>query len=80
MTRPHKENNDHSHDHNGIFGPRTELYLSLLCGIFLAIGFSIKVFGADSQSMWNYIVPFLIAYGFGGYYITIEAFLKIKKG
>lgn len=80
MTRLHKENNDHSHDHNGIFGPRTELYLSLLCGIFLAIGFSINFFGADSQSMWNYIVPFLIAYGFGGYYITIEAFLKIKKG
>lgn len=80
MTKLHKENNDHSHDHNGIFGPRTELYLSLLCGIFLAIGFSINVFGADSQSMWNYIVPFLIAYGFGGYYITIEAFLKIKKG
>lgn len=81
MTCPHIEtkDHDHSHDHNGIFGPRTELYLSLLCGVFLLIGFSIYFFGADGQSKWNYIVPYLIAYGFGGYYITIEAFSRIKK-
>lgn len=80
MTDHHKEDHDHNHDHNGIFGPRTELYFSLLCGAFLLIGFLLKTFGADTQSVWLYLVAFFISYGFGGYYITIEAFEKIKKG
>ncbi|MBO3099069.1 heavy metal translocating P-type ATPase [Gelidibacter pelagius] len=78
MTDQHKE--EHHHDHDGIFGSRTELYFSLLCGVFLLIGFLINILGPDTQSVWMYLVPFLIAYGFGGYYITIEAFAKIKKG
>lgn len=84
MTKQHKESegndNGHGHDHNGIFGPRTELYFSLLCGIFLLIGFSLQVFVDDYQSIWIYLVPYIIAYGFGGYYITIEAFYQIKRG
>lgn len=79
MTDHHKEDHSH-HDHDGIFGPRTELYFSLLCGVFLLTGFLFKIFGTDSQSMWVYLVPLLISYGFGGYYISIEAFEKIKKG
>lgn len=79
MTDHHKEDHNH-HDHDGIFGPRTELYFSLLCGVFLLTGFLFKIFGTDSQSMWVYLVPLLISYGFGGYYISIEAFEKIKKG
>jgi Cd2+/Zn2+-exporting ATPase len=79
MTDHHKEDHSH-HDHDGIFGPRTELYFSLLCGVFLLTGFLFKIFGTDSQSMWLYLVPLLISYGFGGYYISIEAFEKIKKG
>ena len=82
MAEHHHDSKDHnhSHDHNGIFGSRTELYLSLLCGVFLLIGFSIQVFGGDSQSIWNSIIPYMIAYGFGGYYITIEAFTQIRRG
>lgn len=79
MTDHHKEDHSH-HNHDGIFGPRTELYFSLLCGVFLLTGFLFKIFGTDSQSMWVYLVPLLISYGFGGYYISIEAFEKIKKG
>ncbi|WP_417368571.1 heavy metal translocating P-type ATPase [Gelidibacter japonicus] len=79
MTDHHKEDHNH-HNHDGIFGPRTELYFSLLCGVFLLTGFLFKIFGTDSQSMWVYLVPLLISYGFGGYYISIEAFEKIKKG
>lgn len=78
MTDQHKE--DHHHDHDGIFGPKTELYFSLLCGAFLLTGFLLKIYGDDAQSVWVYLVPFIISYGFGGYYITIEAFEKIKKG
>lgn len=79
MTDHHKEDHNH-HNHDGILGPRTELYFSLLCGVFLLTGFLFKIFGTDSQSMWVYLVPLLISYGFGGYYISIEAFEKIKKG
>ncbi|MCL8008814.1 heavy metal translocating P-type ATPase [Gelidibacter japonicus] len=79
MTDHHKEDHNH-HNHDGILGPRTELNFSLLCGVFLLTGFLFKIFGTDSQSMWVYLVPLLISYGFGGYYISIEAFEKIKKG
>lgn len=80
MSNDHKEDQTHNHDHSGIFGSRTELYFSLLCGAFLLVGFLIQTFGADAQSAWLYLVPYFIAYAFGGYYITIEAFEKIKKG
>ncbi|MGC1630473.1 MAG: HAD-IC family P-type ATPase, partial [Gelidibacter sp.] len=82
MAEHHHESKEHnhSHDHNGVFGSRTELYFSLFCGAFLLIGFSIQVFGGEHQSMWNSIIPYMIAYGFGGYYITIEAFYQIKRG
>lgn len=78
MTEQHNDN--HHHHHDGIFGPKTELYFSLLCGAFLLTGFLLKIFGGDDQSVWVYLVPFIISYGFGGYYITIEAFQKLKKG
>lgn len=80
MKQQHNEAHDHAHDHNGIFGQRTELYFSLLSGVFLLIGFLIKILGADTQSVWFYLIPFFFSYGFGGYYITIEAFEKIKVG
>lgn len=76
----HSQEDHHHHDHNGIFGPRTELFFSILCGAFLSIAFLLQTFGSDSQSAWNFLVPYFISYGFGGYYITIEAFEKIKKG
>ena len=79
-SKDHDHDHDHSHDHNGIFGPRTELYFSLLCGVFLVTGFLIHFFGNESQSVWMYLIPYGIAYLFGGYYITIEAFHQIKKG
>lgn len=80
MTDHHKEDHTHHHDHDGVFGPRTELYFSILCGVFLAIAFLIKTFGPDTQSVWIYLGAFFISYVFGGYYITIEAFQQIKKG
>lgn len=86
MSHSHKEphsksisQSQHTHDHDGIFGSRTELYFSILCGAFLLIGFLIKIWGSESQSVWMYLA-FFISYGFGGYYITIEAFQQIKRG
>ena len=31
--------NAHIHDHNGVFGEKTELYFSILCGVFLVCAF-----------------------------------------
>lgn len=70
----------HHHDHHGIFGPRTELYFSILCGAFLAIAFFLKTFGIDPPTGWYFLTTIFISYGFGGYFITIEAFQQIKKG
>ncbi|MCK0124847.1 heavy metal translocating P-type ATPase [Gelidibacter sp. F2691] len=80
MAEHSNDTHDHAHDHDGIFGKRTELYFSILCGVFLLIGFLIQTFGSDTQSMWMYLTPYLISYTFGGYYITIEAYEKIKRG
>ena len=80
IIKMENEQKAHNHEHHGIFGQRTELYFSLLCGLFLLIGFLIDVFGSESQSKWFYLIPYFLAYGFGGYFITIEAFEKIKKG
>ncbi|TDU43188.1 Cd2+/Zn2+-exporting ATPase [Gelidibacter sediminis] len=80
MAEQSNGTHDHAHNHDGIFGKRTELYFSLLCGVFLLIGFLIKTFGSETQSIWMYLTPFIISYAFGGYYITIEAYEKIKRG
>ncbi|GGH36379.1 ATPase [Mangrovimonas yunxiaonensis] len=72
---------EHKHEHShsqGIFGKRTELYLSLLCGLFLIIGF-----GIEKLTHWpwyTYLGSYIMAYGFGGYYITIEAAKKLSHG
>ncbi|TXE08976.1 cadmium-translocating P-type ATPase [Gelidibacter salicanalis] len=80
MAEHSNDPHDHAHDHDGIFGKRTELYFSLLCGVFLLIGFLIQTFGSETQSIWLYLIPYFISYASGGYYITIEAYEKIKSG
>lgn len=68
----------HDHGHNMIFGKKTELYFAILCGVFLVLGFVIaKLTNAPS---WQYLLSYIISYFFGGYFISIEAFQKIKKG
>ena len=68
----------HEHHHNAIFGKNTELYFSILCGIFMLIGFFLERFA--KVSFWYYVSSYGVAYFFGGYYAAIEAFNKIKKG
>ncbi|WP_299124312.1 heavy metal translocating P-type ATPase [uncultured Winogradskyella sp.] len=67
-----------SHQHSNVFGNKTELYFAILCGIFLVIGFSIEKLSALPN--WTALVSYIIAYFFGGYFITIEASKKIIKG
>ena len=68
----------HNHQHHGVFGQRTELYFSVLCGFFLLIGFFLERFG--DYSVYIHLSSYVIAYFFGGYFVAIEAFQKIKKG
>ena len=73
-----KNNKEHDHQHSEIFGNKTELYFAILCGIFLLIGFLIQKLTDSGQ--WFSLSSYIIAYFFGGYFITIEAYKKIIKG
>ncbi|OJW81812.1 MAG: ATPase [Bacteroidetes bacterium 46-16] len=73
-----KKDANQSHDDHGIFGKNTELIFSLICGAFLAIGFGLT-FIADLPA-WISLGCYCIAYFFGGFYTTKEAFESIIKG
>lgn len=66
------------HKHHLIFGKKTELYFAILCGALLLIGFVIEK-GTKLPNTIFYIC-YSISYFFGGYFVSIEAFDKIKKG
>ena len=66
------------HTHTGIFGERTELIFSLICGAFLIAGFGLSFIKGISI-----IIPiglYIMAYFFGGFYTTKEAIEGISKG
>jgi len=68
---------EHKHP-NRIFGRPTELYLSVLGGLFLVIGF-----GLEKLTDWpsySYFISYIISYFFGGYFITIDAAKEIRHG
>ena len=73
-----KHDEHHDHNHGGIFGEKTELYFAILSGVFFFIGLILEKF--TSLSGIKLLVSFMIAFFFGGYYTTIEAIGKIKKG
>ena len=65
--------------HNdGIFGERTELIFAVLSGAFLLIGFLLDKF--CGFSFIYILIPYLISYGFGGYYTLKEAIEEISHG
>ncbi|SFN43207.1 Cd2+/Zn2+-exporting ATPase [Bizionia echini] len=61
-----------------IFGKRTELYFSILCGVFLATGFLLDKLSQLSDTL--IVVSYIISYGFGAYFISIEAYHKLRRG
>ena len=69
---------DHNHSHNLIFGKKTELYFAILCGVFLVTGFTMEKLTVAPT--WASVSSYIIAYFFGGYFITMEASKKIPKG
>lgn len=69
---------DHDHAHGGTFGEKTELIFSLICGAFLAIGFALSF--VKSVSVAVPIIFYGVAYLFGGFYTTKEAYEGISNG
>lgn len=78
MSEKHSENDGHSHKHGGVFGEKTELYFAILSGVFFFTGLIIE---KSTNLLDNYsLISFSIAFIFGGWFTTLEAIDKIKKG
>lgn len=63
--------------YSGTFENKSELIFAVFCGSFLFIGFLIEKLTDLPQTIP--IVNYIIAYFFGGYFITIQAYKKIIK-
>lgn len=66
------------HKHGSVFGQNTELILSLISGVLLAIGFALSFI--DGAPLWVRISFYIGAYFFGGFFTAKEAFMSIIKG
>jgi len=76
----HKEtvNRTHDHEHGGIFGEKTELYFSILSGLFFLSGMTLLKLTQAPE--WAPLASYIAAYLFGGYFTLVEAIGKIRKG
>ena len=73
-----KNSTGKDHKHDGVFGNKSELLFAVLCGSFLLIGF--LIIRLTDLKEWYSLSSYIIAYFFGGFFITIEATKKILKG
>jgi len=74
----HKEEDSHDHDHGGIFGEKTELIFSLICGGLLGIGFGLSY--VSTVPGWVSLSLYVSSYFFGGFYLVQEAYTEVKAG
>lgn len=72
------EGHEHEHRHGGIFGEKTELIFSIICGGLLGIGFGLSFIDAIPAAI---PLSFYIgAYFFGGFFTAKEAIQTIVRG
>ena len=77
MENKHTKDDGHNHEHSGIFGKNTELYFAILSGVFFFTGLILELgFKLPEIALYSYIAT----YFFGGYYTTLEAIVKVRKG
>ena len=69
---------DHPHDHGGLFGDRSELIFSVICGVLLFSGWLLSM--SITPPAWVALGLSLAAYFFGGYYAFREAFEDLRAG
>ncbi len=67
-----------AHSHGAVFGEKTELIFSIICGVFLCIGFGLSFLNGISSTIP--MVFYIAAYLFGGVFTTKEAIEGISKG
>lgn len=77
--KDHKEEvHEHNHSQIQIFGKKIELYFAILCGLFMLIGILAK--SITDLPYWIPLISYIISYFFGGFFISIDAYKKIKIG
>src|SRR5690554_1224021 len=75
-TKEYKQH--HEHSHVGILGENTELYFAIFAGFFFFAGLILE-FLFTLDPIWPKF-SYLVSLIFGGYYTSIEAFTKLRKG
>lgn len=68
---------EHEHSHGGILGERTDLYFSIISGVFLTIGFVLTFI--SPVPAWTPVILFIGSYLFGGYYTLLETIESLSK-
>lgn len=74
----HDHSHSHSHDHGGLFGEKTELVFSILCGTLLLLGWLLSMSG--NMNPWLSWSLYVAAYVCGGYFTVREAIENIRAG
>ncbi len=76
--KDHDHSHEHNHDHGGVFGEKTELVFSLLCGTLLLIGWVLSMWSQSTSWLpWGF---YGAAYLCGGYFTVREAIENIRAG
>ncbi len=70
------EGGEHSHEHGGLFGEKTELIFASLSGMALLAGWLIGRAGTGPD--WLPTACYVLAYFFGGYYTVKEAIENLR--
>lgn len=80
MSEHHHHDHDHhgAHNHDGIFGSKTELRFSILAGSFLTLGFFLSFL--ESVNHWIPLLLYIVSFFFGGFFALKEAAASISKG
>lgn len=71
-----EEDGEHSHEHGGLFGEKTELIFALLSGVFLVAGWLIGRNGSGPE--WLPTACYVVSYFFGGFYTVREAIENLR--
>lgn len=70
------QSGEHSHEHGGLFGEKTELIFACLSGAFLLAGWLISRGGAGPA--WLPTACYVVSYIFGGFYTVREAIENLR--
>lgn len=73
----HGRDEEHKHEHSGIFGAHTELIFACLAGFLVLTGWLLDKYLAPAP--WLPTALYVAAYFFGGYFTTVEALENLRQ-